>query len=141
MRSLSALVIACAAVASVAADFKDVDPNVFPKDDPRAKELPKMMWVDAKKRMQEANLRESKAFAEVTTKEQWEKYRDARIQKLKESLGTFPEAPKDMKRLVTKEIKGDGFFIHNVVYESRPGLWVSANLYVPEKPAEKKTPG
>ena len=40
--------------------------------------------------------RESKAFAAVTTKEQWEKYRDARIQKLKESLGTFPEVPKDM---------------------------------------------
>src|SRR3954447_22411240 len=89
------IAFALAAIASVAADFKDVDPNVFPKDDPRAKDLPKMMWADAKKRMQEANLRESKAFAEVTTKEQWEKYRDVRIQKLKESLGTFPDAPKD----------------------------------------------
>ena len=92
MRPSPRSLIACAALtASVAADFKDVDPNVFPKDDPRTKELPKMMWADAKQRMQEANLRESKAFAAVTTKEQWEKYRDARIQKLKESLGTLPE--------------------------------------------------
>src|SRR5215218_4298870 len=106
MRPLSALLVACAAVASVAADFKDVDPNVFPKDNPRAKELPRMMWADAKKRMQEANLRESKAFADVTTKEQWEKYRDERIQKLKESLGTFPEVPKDMKIVVTRKIDG-----------------------------------
>src|SRR4051812_43729340 len=140
MRSLSALLLACAAVASVAADFKDVDPNVFSKDDPRAKELPKMMWADAKKRMQEANLRESKAFAEVTTKEQWTQYRDVRIQKLKESLGTFPDAPKDMKIKVTRELDGDGYVIHNVVYESRPGLWVSANLYLP-KSIPDKMPG
>jgi cephalosporin-C deacetylase-like acetyl esterase len=125
---------------SVAADFKDVDPNVFPKDDPRTKDLPKMMWNDAKKRMQEANLRESKAFAEVKTKEQWEKYRDVRIQKLKESLGTFPEVPKDMKVKVTRELDGDGFVIQCVVYETRPGLWVSANLYLP-KTVPEKMPG
>ncbi len=137
MRSLSALFVACAALASVAADFKDVDPNVFPKDDPRAKELPRMMGADAKKRMQEANLRESKAFAAVTTKAEWEKYRDVRIAALRASLGTFPDAPKDMPVKVTRELDGDGFVIHNVVYESRPGLWVSANLYLPAKPPEK----
>ncbi|MBM3980032.1 MAG: hypothetical protein FJ304_07070 [Planctomycetes bacterium] len=131
------IAFALAALTSVAADFKDLDPNVFPKDDPRAKDLPKMMWTDATKRMKEANLRESKAFAEVTTKEQWERYRDARITKLKESLGAWPDAPKDMKVKVTKEIEGDGFVIHNVVFESRPGLWVNANLYLPAKPVEK----
>jgi cephalosporin-C deacetylase-like acetyl esterase len=137
MRPLSALVVACAAFASVAADFKDIDPNVFPKDDPRAKELPRMVWKDATRRMQEANLRESKAFAEVTTKEQWEKYRDTRIQKLKESLGTFPEPPKEMRVKVTRELPGDGFVIRNLLYETRPGLWVSANLYLPAKPPER----
>src|SRR5262245_315368 len=137
MRILSALLVAGVAVASVAADFKDVDPNVIPKDDPRAKELPKMMWTDIKKRSQEANLRESKAFADVTTKEQWEKYRDERIQKLKESLGTFPEVPKDMKIKVTRELDGEGYVIHNIVYETRPGLWVSANLYLPAKIPDK----
>jgi cephalosporin-C deacetylase-like acetyl esterase len=129
--------VAAFALAALAADFKDIDPNVFPKDDPRAKDLPKMVGADAKKRMQEANLRESQAFADVTTKEQWEKYRDVRIQKLKESLGTFPAAPKDMLIKVTRELDGDGFVIHNVVYESRPGLWVSANLYLPLKPPAK----
>lgn len=137
MRPLSALVAACAAAFSVAADFKDIDPRVFGEGDPRAKELPRMMWKDATRRMQEANLRESKAFAEVTTKEQWEKYRDVRIQKLKESLGTFPEPPKEMRVKVTRELQGDGFVIRNLLYESRPGLWVSANLYLPAKPPEK----
>jgi hypothetical protein len=49
MRSLSGLLVAWVAFASVAADFKDEDPNVFPKDGPRAKGLPKMMWKDAKR--------------------------------------------------------------------------------------------
>jgi cephalosporin-C deacetylase-like acetyl esterase len=133
MQPLAFLTIAFLSGTAIAADFKDVDPNVFPKDDPRAKELPKMMWNDTKKRMQEANLRESKAFANVATKEQWTQYRDERIHKLKESLGTFPDVPEDMKIRVTRELDGDGYVIHNVVYETRPGLWVSANLYLPAK--------
>jgi cephalosporin-C deacetylase-like acetyl esterase len=144
MRTLSTLVLLCTASLTFsvagAADFKDVDPNVFPKDDARTKDLPKMMWADAKKRLQEANLRETKAFAEVKTQAQWESYRDTRIQKLRESLGTFPEVPKDMKIKVTKELDGDGFVIQCVVYETRPGLWVSANLYLP-KTIPAKMPG
>jgi cephalosporin-C deacetylase-like acetyl esterase len=133
----SLLLVALLASGARAADFKDVDPNVFPKDDPRAKELPGMMWADAKRRMQEANLRESKAFAAVKTKEQWEAYRDVRVAKLKESLGVWPAVPKDMRMKVTRELDGDGFVIRNVVYETRPGFWVCANLYLPKKPPEK----
>jgi dienelactone hydrolase len=140
MPRLSALLVACAAVTSVAADFKDIDPNVFGKDDPRTKDLPKMMWADAKRRMQEANLRESKAFADVKSKAEWEKYRDVRVQKLKESLGVWPDAPKDMRIKVTRELDGDGYVIHNVVYETRPGLWACANLYLP-KSVPDKMPG
>ena len=125
MRRLALLAVVLAAGG---ADFKDVDPNVFPKDDPRAKDLPKMVWNDAQRRMKEANLRESKAFAAVTTKAQWEKFRDIRIQALRESLGPFPEVPNAMRIVATKKLYGDGYRIHNVVYESRPGLWVSANL-------------
>src|SRR5205823_1013704 len=34
-------------------------------------------------------------------------------------------------------LDGDGYRTHNLVYETRPGLWVSANLYLPAKPPEK----
>ncbi|HJZ59953.1 MAG TPA: hypothetical protein VKE74_33735 [Gemmataceae bacterium] len=119
------------------ADFKDVNPNVFPPDDPRAKELPRMMQNDAKRRMQEANLRESKAFAAVSTREQWETYRDVRIKALKESLGEFPPAPQNMRIVVTGKLDGDGYVIHNLVYETRQGFWATANLYLPAKPVEK----
>jgi len=131
------ILLAALALFALAADFADVNPNVFGPDDPRTKDLPKMMGADAKRRMQEANLRESKAFAAVSTKAEWEKYRDVRIKALRESLGTFPEAPKNMPIKVTKELEGDGFVIRNILYESRPGLWVSANLYLPAKPPAK----
>jgi hypothetical protein len=134
-------ILSAIALLSLAADFKGVDPNVFPKDDPRAKDLPRMMQADAKRRMQEANLRESKAFAAVTTRAQWEEYRDVRIQKLKESLGAWPAPPKEMRLKVTRELDGDGFVIRNIVYETRPGLWVSANLYLPKANPDRKGGG
>lgn len=136
-RTIAAALATALALASVAADFADVGPAVFGPDDPRTKDLPKMVGADARRRMQEANLRESKAFAAVTTKDQWEKYRDERIQKLKESLGTFPEAPKDVRVVVTRKVEGEGYVIHNTLYESRPGFWVAANLYMPARPPEK----
>ncbi|WP_020475584.1 alpha/beta hydrolase [Zavarzinella formosa] len=115
----------------------DVSPGVFPPDDPRAKELPKMMGASQRQRIGDAGQREAAAFAEVRTREQWEKFRDARIAALRESLGVFPEPPKETRVVVTKKFEGDGFRIHNIVFESRPGFWVSGNLYLPAKPTEK----
>ena len=102
-----------------------------------AEDLSKMMPADAQRRMREANRRESKAFAEVATKEHWEKYRDARLRSLRESLGPFPDAPKAMRIETTRELVGEGYLIRNLVYESRPGIWVAANLYFPAKPPAK----
>src|SRR5262249_41384024 len=56
------------------------------------------------------------------------------------SLGQFPEPPRDLKIRVTKTLEGDGFVIQNLVFESRPGLIVTANLYKPVK-AGKAMPG
>ncbi|HEY2911389.1 MAG TPA: CocE/NonD family hydrolase [Gemmataceae bacterium] len=111
--------------------LKSVDPNVFPKDDPRAKALPKMLGADLRKRTQEANLRESEAFAKVTSRQLWEGHRQLRIRNLRDSLGEFPTVPAKMRIVVTKRLSGEGYQIHNLVYESRPGFWVSANLYRP----------
>lgn len=125
------------ATSATAADWPDVKPTVFEPNSPEAKALPKMVAADLRKRTQEANERESKLFAAIKTKAEWEKYRDERIAHLRESLGTFPAVPKDMKVVTTKTIDGDGFVIKNTLYESRPGWWVAANLYLPAKPPEK----
>jgi dienelactone hydrolase len=125
------LLLLFTAVAS-AADWADVSPVVLKPDDAK-----KMLAADLRKRTQEANERESKLFAAVRTKAEWEKYRDERIAKLRESLGPFPAVPKDMRVVTTKTIDGDGFTIQNTLFETRPGWWVAANLYLPAKPPEK----
>ncbi|HXD88995.1 MAG TPA: CocE/NonD family hydrolase [Urbifossiella sp.] len=125
------------ALLSIAADFKAIDPNVFPKDDPRAKALPKMLGADLRKRMREANLNESEAFAKVTSRQLWEGHRQQRIRNLRDSLGEFPTVPAKMRIVVTRKLKGEGYLIHNLVYESRPGFWVSANLYLPANRSDK----
>src|SRR5262249_23730723 len=59
---------------------------------------------------------------------------------LRDSLGQFPPVPKDLKARVTRKLEGDGYRIENLVFESRPGVLVTANLYGPAK-APKSMPG
>lgn len=92
---------------------------------------------ELRQRMRQANERESRAFAALATRQQWENYRDQRLAKLRESLGTFPEVPRSLRIETTRQIVGDGFVIHNLLYETRPGWWVSANLYLPSRPPQK----
>lgn len=129
------LPLAAVALALVAADLPDVDPAVFPPDDPRAKALPKMVWADARKRLADAGEREAKAFAAVNSRADWEAFRNPRIAAIKESLGHWPDPPAKVRVEVLKTLPGDGFVIDNLVYESRPGLWVTANRYRPAAPA------
>jgi dienelactone hydrolase len=90
--------------------------------------------------MQAANLRENKAWHEVKTRADWEKYRDTRVQALRDSLGQFSAIPKDLRVRVVRTLEGEGYRIENLVFESRPGLIVTANLYVPASPS-KSMPG
>jgi len=95
---------------------------------------------DVHARLREADRRDAAAWAKVQSKADWEQFRDARLKALRDSLGSFPEVPKPLRVELTKELEGDGFRIQNLVFESRPGLAVSANLYVPQ-PAPPKMPG
>ena len=85
-------------------------------------------------RNQAANLRENREWERVQTRGDWEQFREPRVRALRESLG-LPAANSEVPRvLVTRTLEGDGFRIENLVFESRPGLVVTANLYVPARP-------
>ncbi|MFN7937858.1 MAG: acetylxylan esterase [Bryobacteraceae bacterium] len=77
--------------------------------------------------------KQAKAWASVSTREQWEKFRDERIGALRRFLGEFP-ARTELNAQVGKEYVGKGYRRQDVVYQSRPGLWIAANLYLPETP-------
>ncbi len=93
-----------------------------------------MLARDIERRRLLAIKRENEAWYKVKTREDWEQFRDLRISSLRKSLGQFPLPPENLKVETTGRIEDDGYEIENVVYESRPGLFVTANLYRPAKP-------
>src|SRR5204863_9858900 len=95
----------------------------------------KLRQTALQKNRDEVNRKDREAWAKITSKEEWEKFRDAKLDLLKQSLGQPADVPKRVSVLTTKKIEGDGFIIENIVYQSRPVLVVTANLYSPEKPA------
>jgi dienelactone hydrolase len=84
-----------------------------------------------------ANERETAAWRQVRSRRDWEEFRDRRIAALRRSLGDEMPVPADLNVAVTGSVSGAGYQIDNLVFESRPGLLVTANLYRPEKSREK----
>jgi cephalosporin-C deacetylase-like acetyl esterase len=133
---LSALVTAIPSPA-LAQDLSKVAPEVLTQE--QRTDARGMIDRDIQKRLKEFNARHRETWYKVSTREQWEQYRDERIARLRQSLGEWP-TPARPNVKVTGVVKGDGFNIENVVYESRPGFWVTGNLYVPARPG-KAMPG
>lgn len=121
-----------------AADLGKIAAEVLGKEQRR--EAAGMIERDIARRTDLVNDRNRQAWGAIKTREQWEKYRDDRIERLRSSLGRFPKPPARLEVRTTGVVSGDGFKIENVVYESRPGQWVAGNLYVPARPG-KSMPG
>src|SRR5262245_19894908 len=92
-----------------------------------------MVERDIRRRMDEANARNRDEWSKIKSRADWEQYRDERIARLRRSLGDYQQPAKPAAR-VTSVVKGEGFKVENLVYESRPGQWVAGNLYVPAEP-------
>jgi hypothetical protein len=84
-------------------------------------------------RFVEADKRE---WEQVKTLADWERFRDPRLKALRASLGEFP-ARIPLQTRVIKDVPEQGYHRQDLVYQSRPGLWVTANLYLPSKPLNR----
>jgi dienelactone hydrolase len=80
------------------------------------------------------NERDVTSWRRIKTREQWETFRNRRLTALKNSLGQYPQQRKPVSKRVTKTLTGDGFFIECLVFETWPGMQVTANLYRPSEP-------
>ena len=114
--------------------LRDLDVTVMTADERETYD--NMVSRDIERRRLLVIQRENKAWTPVDSREDWEQFRDQRINALRESLGQFPPVPKDLNIQTTGAIQGDGYHIENLVFESRPGLFVTANLYLPSKPKQ-----
>ncbi|WP_075086570.1 hypothetical protein [Verrucomicrobium spinosum] len=66
-------------------------------------------------------------------KENWKTFRDQSRAELAEMLGLDLHAHRtDLKATKTGEFEHEGVVVENLHYQSRPGLYVTANLYRPK---------
>jgi cephalosporin-C deacetylase-like acetyl esterase len=84
----------------------------------------------ARNQQSAADDHEAQALEAVRSLEGWEKHRDPRIEALARSLGTPPVEPLVVK--TTSRIDGIGYSVENLVISGRPGLPITANLYLPD---------
>jgi cephalosporin-C deacetylase-like acetyl esterase len=84
------------------------------------------------KQTEEAALRGETKRDEISSIEQLDERRNFIRNKLIESLGGLPSSDSPLNPQITGVINCDGFRIEKVIFESRPKVYVTANLYVPE---------
>jgi hypothetical protein len=79
------------------------------------------------------------ALAKINSLEKWESKRGEYRRQLLEMLGLDPLPEKTpLEATVTGKVEHEEFTVENLHYQSRPGLYVTGNLYVPknlDKPA------
>ncbi|MEZ0276439.1 MAG: acetylxylan esterase, partial [Roseimicrobium sp.] len=70
---------------------------------------------------------------EIKTKEDWLAKKDEYRRELAEMLGLDPMPPRtDLKATKTGEFEHEGIIVENMHFQSKPGLYVTANLYRPK---------
>lgn len=121
-------------VGKLAEQLRNLPSNVLPEEEREsaAGAIPDHL----QRRLRTANRRSSAAWKAVKTRDDWRRFRDKKLRLLRQALGPPSEEPGDLRLQVTATVGGDGYRVRNLVFQSRPGLWVTANLYVPAEPAE-----
>jgi len=80
-----------------------------------------------------------RCLAEINSLEDWNARRETHRRQLLEMLSLDPLPPRsELKAAVTGKAERDDFTVENLHFQSRPGLYVTANLYLPKgltKPA------
>ncbi|MEM1444380.1 MAG: CocE/NonD family hydrolase, partial [Verrucomicrobiota bacterium] len=80
----------------------------------------------------------SRSEALLTDVDDWPQLQADLRRQLFEMLGLQPlPARSDLKAKVTGKLERDGIIVENIVFQSRPGLYVTANFY---RPATQKAP-
>lgn len=71
-----------------------------------------------------------------STLEEWRTRRAELRERLLESWGGFPAEACPLEPKTFGELKRDGYRVEKVAFQTRPGLWMTANAYVPDSPGK-----
>jgi cephalosporin-C deacetylase-like acetyl esterase/uncharacterized protein YkuJ len=109
----------------------------FPEKTP---DSPGARMLDRYMEQQTEDIEEKGGLKDIKTAEDWQAKAPEYRRQLAEMLGLDP-MPEKTPLMATKtgEVKGDGYVIENMHFQAVPGLYVTANLYLPTK-VEKPLP-
>lgn len=83
----------------------------------------------------------AQSLAEIKKLSDWTDRRAGYRAELLEMLGLSPLPEKtDLKATITGRVEHEQFFVEKLHYQSSPGLYVTANLYVPKNLGGRKVP-
>ncbi len=92
--------------------------------------FPRMVQEFFVEQVRRAEAEANRRRRSLQTKEDAQQYVAEVQEKIQQSFGPFPEkTPLEVRK--TGTLKRDAYHIENIIYESRPGFLVTANLYVP----------
>jgi len=102
--------------------------QILPADQGARKMLHGYLLAEAQKHF---DARKKAVAALKTPDEIYKRQRDLKA-KFIDAIGGFPETKTPLNAKVVGTLKGDGFRVEKVIYESRPNHHVTANLYLPD---------
>jgi len=75
-----------------------------------------------------------RAATEIASAESWERVRKQRLEEMKDMLGLLPWPERTpLGARVTGKLDRDSYTVEKLAFESLPGIYVTANLYVPKQ--------
>lgn len=79
---------------------------------------------------------QQKCLSDLTTRHEWEKRRPQLRQQFLDMMGLWPLPEKTpLQPVITGRIEADQYIVEKLHFQSLPGLYVTANLYLPKRPA------
>jgi len=96
---------------------------------------PRMVHEFFVRRVRDSEKRHIDALNQLETKSDAESYVRQAQERVRQAFGPEPERT-PLNPRVTGTVERDGYRIENVIFESRPGFPVTANLYIPSESKE-----
>ena len=66
---------------------------------------------------------------------EWEQRRAALRGRMQAAWGGFPATPCPLEPRIVGTLQRDGYRVERILFQTRPGIWMTANAYVPTRPA------
>src|SRR4051812_22181288 len=70
------------------------------------------------------------------SREEWEARRRDLRDKLQHAFGSFPEKTCPLEPKVLGVLQRDGYRVEKIIFQTMPGVWMTASAYVPDKPGK-----